>query len=244
MRILIISPVYPPEYAPAGIMASELAQELARARHEVTVLTGFPSHPGGRLYPGWKARVLSREREAGNFALLRCIHSFAPRFGSLGKMWYHFTFAASSFFAALFKVRFDVLILQSAPAFCGPAAILVAGIKRARTFYWVHDIHPESAINAGILKEGILSAALKAVDSWVCRKANVWRRSRTRCGTFCWRGACLPIMSSCSDTGWMKTESGLQPGGTRGGRETASGLRPSSRCTPAQSDTSAEPVSS
>jgi colanic acid biosynthesis glycosyl transferase WcaI len=173
MRILIISLVYPPEHAPAGIMVAELANELARAGHDVTVLTGFPSHPTGRLFPGWKARLLSRERTEGSFTLLRCLHSFVPRFGALGKMWYHFTFAVSSFWAGLWAGRFDVLVLQSTPAFCGPATILLAWIKKAKTFYWIHDIHPESTINAGLLKEGALAGVMKATDSWVCRRASI-----------------------------------------------------------------------
>jgi glycosyltransferase involved in cell wall biosynthesis len=170
---LILSLVYPPEHAPAGIMAAELATELARAGHEVTVLTGFPSHPAGRLFPGWNARLLARERTEGSFTLLRCRHSFAPRFGALGKLWYHFTFAVSSFWAGLWAGRFDLLVLPSTPAFCGPAAILLARIKKAKTFYWVHDIHPESAINAGLLKKGVLAAMMKAADSWVCRRASL-----------------------------------------------------------------------
>jgi colanic acid biosynthesis glycosyl transferase WcaI len=173
MRVLIISLVYPPEHAPAGIMVAELANELAHAGHDVAVLTGFPSHPAGRLFPGWKATLLSREQTEGAFTLLRCLHSFVPRFGALGKMWYHFTFAVSSFWAGLWAGRFDVLVLQSTPAFCGPAAILLAWIKKARTFYWIHDIHPESTINAGLLKEGVLSAVMKATDSWVCRRASM-----------------------------------------------------------------------
>lgn len=173
MRVLIITCVYPPEHAPAGVMVKELAEELARARHDVTVLTGFPSHPAGRLFKGWKARLISKERTPGAFILLRCIHSFMPRFGSLGKLWYHFTFAISSFCAGLFCGRVDVLVLQSTPAFCGPAAILLAGIKRAKAFYWIQDVHPESTINAGLLKEGFLSAVMKTIDSWVCRTARV-----------------------------------------------------------------------
>jgi glycosyltransferase involved in cell wall biosynthesis len=173
MRVLILSLVYPPEHAPAGIMVAELANELAHAGHDVTVLTGFPSHPAGRLFPGWKAKLLSREQTEGSFTLLRCLHSFAPRFGALGKLWYHFTFAVSSFWAGLRAGRFDVLVLPSTPVFCGPAAILLAWIKKAKTFYWIHDIHPESTINAGLLKEGALSAVMKATDSWVCRRASV-----------------------------------------------------------------------
>jgi glycosyltransferase involved in cell wall biosynthesis len=134
---------------------------------------GF-SEPSRRTpVPGWKAKLLSREQTEGSFTLLRCLHSFAPRFGALGKLWYHFTFAVSSFWAGLWAGRFDVLVLPSTPVFCGPAAILLAWIRKAKTFYWIHDIHPESTINAGLLKEGALSAVMKATDSWVCRRASV-----------------------------------------------------------------------
>jgi colanic acid biosynthesis glycosyl transferase WcaI len=171
MRILIISLVYPPEHAPAGIMVAELAEELVRAGHQVTVLTGFPSHPSGRLYPGWKARLVARERAVGGFAVRRCLHSFAPRFGSLGKLWYHFTFAVSSFCVGLSCGPVDVMVFPSTPVFCGPAAILLSVFKRCRSFYWVLDIHPEGGIYAGLLKEGAASKVMKAIDSWVCGRA-------------------------------------------------------------------------
>ncbi len=173
MRVLIVSLVYPPEHAPAGVMVAELAEELTQAGHEVTVLTGFPSHPAGRLFPGWKAGLSSRERTSGGFTVLRCIHSFVPRFGYVGKLWYHFTFALSFFVTGLFRCRCDAMVFQSTPAFCGPAAICLARLKRCRTFYWVQDIHPESGINAGMLKEGKCTRLMKAVDTWVCRRADV-----------------------------------------------------------------------
>lgn len=173
MRVLIISPVYPPEHAPAGVMVAELAAELTRAGHGVTVLTGFPSHPSGHLFQGWKARLFSKERAGGSFTLIRCIHSFVSRYGVAGKTWYHFTFAVSSFFAGLLGEGFDVLVFQSTPVFCGPSAICLARLRKARTFYWIHDVHPESAIHAGLLKPGTLSSVMKAVDSWICRKSDV-----------------------------------------------------------------------
>ncbi len=172
MRVLIISPVYPPECAPTGMNVEELAEDLSRAGHQVTVLTGFPSHPAGRLFPGWKARLYSREQTEKAFTLLRCIHSFMPRLGMGGKLWYHFTFATSSFFGGLLSGHFDVMVFMSTPAFCGPAAVMLAMVKRCRSLYWIHDIHPESAINAGVLSPGILSSTMRGIDSWVCRRSD------------------------------------------------------------------------
>ena len=56
MNVALMCYVYPPEPAPAGIMVCELAEDLAAAGHRVTVITGWPNHPQGVLYPGWKAR--------------------------------------------------------------------------------------------------------------------------------------------------------------------------------------------
>ena len=173
MRVLIITLVYPPEHAAAGVMVAELAAELTRAGHMVTVLAGFPSHPAGHLFKGWKARLFSKEQTSDSFTLIRCIHSFVSRYGVMGKIWYHFTFAVSSFCAGLLGGSFDVLVLQSTPVFCGPSAICLAKIRKAKTFYWIHDVHPESAIHAGLLKPGILSSMMKAADSWVCRQSDV-----------------------------------------------------------------------
>ncbi len=172
MRILIITYVYPPEHAPAGIMLAELAEDLARVGHQVTVLTGFPSHPSGPLFEGWKARWRRQEQTLGGFTLVRCMHSFVPRFRLAGKMWYYFTFAISSFCVGLLLGRCDVLMAQSTPVFGGFTAIVLGKLRRAKIFYWIHDVHPESAINAGLMRRGALSWAMKSVDTWICRRCS------------------------------------------------------------------------
>lgn len=46
MRLLILSQYYRPEPVPKP---AELAEELARRGHQVSVLTGYPNYPSGRL---------------------------------------------------------------------------------------------------------------------------------------------------------------------------------------------------
>lgn len=172
MNVLIMTSVYPPEHAPAGVNVAELAEELTLAGHHVKVLTGFPSHPSGRLYPGWKAKWVARETTSGGFELIRCLHSFVPRFGLAGKLWYHATFAVSLFCTGLFQGPFDVLVMLSTPVFVGPATALLARVRGARLFYWVLDVHPESVINAGLLKPGLLTTLMKRIDTRVCRRCD------------------------------------------------------------------------
>ena len=51
MRILILSIYHDPEPIPK---TGELARELQRRGHDVTVVTAFPHYPAGDLYPGYR----------------------------------------------------------------------------------------------------------------------------------------------------------------------------------------------
>lgn len=57
MRILIVSQYFPPEPMRVG----DLALGLRELGHTVQVLTGFPSYPCGRLYPGYRMRLVQKE---------------------------------------------------------------------------------------------------------------------------------------------------------------------------------------
>ena len=49
MKILIVSQYYYPEQ----FQINEIAPELVRRGHDVTVLTGLPNYPKGETYPGY-----------------------------------------------------------------------------------------------------------------------------------------------------------------------------------------------
>ena len=56
MRIIILSQYYAPEPIPKP---HELAHGLRDRGHRVTVVTGFPNYPSGKLYPGYALRPWS-----------------------------------------------------------------------------------------------------------------------------------------------------------------------------------------
>ena len=53
MRAVVLSQWFPPEKA---AIPEDIARGLAEHGHEVTVLTGFPNYPTGRIYEGWRQR--------------------------------------------------------------------------------------------------------------------------------------------------------------------------------------------
>lgn len=61
MKILIVSHYYFPEQ----FQINEIAPELVKRGHEVTVLCGVPNYPKGVVFDGYESKegIVSRERE-------------------------------------------------------------------------------------------------------------------------------------------------------------------------------------
>jgi colanic acid biosynthesis glycosyl transferase WcaI len=173
LRIALVCHVYPPEHAPAGVMISELAEDLASKGHDVAVVTGWPSHPGGVLYPGWRARWRSIERPGQGFLVVRCGHSIHPRSGIAWRLWYFLTFAISTLINGLGLGRLDAVLCVSTPVFGTWSAWLLARIRGARFVYAIFDLHPESAANAGLVGRGTPYRMLRAADTCLCRLSDV-----------------------------------------------------------------------
>lgn len=168
MRIVIVCHVFPPEHAPAGVMMRELAEDLSASGHEVTILTGWPNHPEGVLFPGWGSHLRQVEQHEG-YRLIRCGHSIHPRRKMFWRMWYYFTFAVSTFWIGLFSGRADAVLCLSTPIFGSWSSWLLAKCKGARFVYDIFDLHPEAAANAGLMKKGLLYRLLRGWDSRLCR---------------------------------------------------------------------------
>jgi len=173
MRIALVCHVYPPEFQTAAGLVRELAEDLVQAGHHVTVLTGWPNHPRGILYEGWRARFRSVEREPKGFRVIRCDHSIHPRDKVSWRLWYYFTFGVSTFVNGLAAGPFDAVLCLSTPIFGSWTAWVLARLKGARFVYDIFDLHPEAARNAGLLREGFVYHLWRRIDTLLCRKSDV-----------------------------------------------------------------------
>jgi colanic acid biosynthesis glycosyl transferase WcaI len=173
MHVLNICHVYPPEHAPAGVQARDFAEDMSRRGHAMTVLTGWPNHPAGVLHPGWKARFRESSTTPEGFTLVRCGHSIHPRGRMLWRLWYYFTFAISTLVNGLPCRNVDIVFCESTPIFGPLTALVLAWLKGATFVYRVHDVHPEAALNAGLLEPGLAYRLLRALDTWVCRRSTL-----------------------------------------------------------------------
>ena len=168
MRVLILSQYYWPEPIPKPV---ELAEALRRAGDDVTVITGLPNYPSGRLYPGYRLRLLERE----NVNEVRVLRTFEyPYHGTraLGRIANYLSFMLSALLGALFAPKIDVIYVWHPPLTVGVAAWLIARLRRIPFVYDVQDIWPEAAVLSGILRPGRVVRWLSRLERFVYRRAD------------------------------------------------------------------------
>jgi colanic acid biosynthesis glycosyl transferase WcaI len=167
MKILIFSQYYFPEGVPKP---SELAESLIKRGHDVSVVTGFPHYPGGKLFVGYKLSVYKNE-VINEIPILRCFeypyHGAKP----LLRMLNYLSFMISSPFAAFFTPKCDVIYVYHPPLTVGVAVWIFAKIKGIPFVYDVQDIWPDFVVWSGMMKEGRIVQYLRKLEKFVYGKA-------------------------------------------------------------------------
>ncbi|MHB0877599.1 MAG: glycosyltransferase family 4 protein [Anaerolineae bacterium] len=167
MRVLILSQYYDPEPVQKP---GELARELSKRGHQVSVLTGWPNYPSGRLYPGYKLAAFRRETVDG-VPVLRAYE--LPYHGRkvIGRLANYVSFMLSACAAALLVPCADVMYVWHPPLTIGVAAAVIALLRRIPFVYDVQDIWPESAVLAGVLSDGPMVKVMSTLEHFVYRRA-------------------------------------------------------------------------
>lgn len=148
MRILIATQYFHPE----NFKSNDVAFELAKRGHIVTVLTNIPNYPQGKFYKGYG--IFRRRIETVNG--VKIYRTFViPRGKGGGIMlalnYFSWAFIASvwAFFLAVFH-RYDAIIVhETSPITQGFPALVVKRMQRIPLYFWVLDLWPESLQSAG-----------------------------------------------------------------------------------------------
>jgi len=166
-RILVLSIYHDPEPIPK---TGELARELHRRGHDVTVVTAFPHYPSGDLYPGYRLALWRWETRDGIRILRTFIFPYHGTRGSL-RILNYLSWMMSSIQAAWLAPACDVMYVWHPPLTVGVSAWIIARLKRVRYVYDVQDLWPESALASRLLRPGALVNALHRLADWVYARA-------------------------------------------------------------------------
>ena len=168
MRVLILSQYYKPEPIPKP---AELAEELCRKGHSVSVVTGLPNYPTGVLYPGFRLGLVQREILEG----VKIARTFElPYHGknSIGRILNYLTFMITAPLGSFFVPRCDVMYVWHPPLTVGVAAWIIARLRNIPFIYDVQDIWPESVVLSGMVRNKFIIRMLSMLERFIYRRAD------------------------------------------------------------------------
>jgi len=168
VRVLVLSQYYDPEPIPKP---SEVAEELAMRGHDVSVLTGLPNYPTGRLATGYRLQPYKRETIRG-IPVLRVFEVPYHGGSSVGRFLNYGSFMLAAAAAAPVIPRPDVVYVWHPPLTVGVAAWAIRLIRGCPFVYDVQDIWPDEALLAGMMREGFMARALRVMEKAVYKRAS------------------------------------------------------------------------
>jgi glycosyltransferase involved in cell wall biosynthesis len=169
VRALFLTHYFPPEAGAPQTRIAALARGLRARGDDVTVHTGFPNYPDGRIQPPYRNRLLLRERFEDGTRVVRSAVYATPNAGFARRLANHASFAASALATAQATGPADVVVVESPPLFAAGAAVVYARLKRAPLVLNAADLWPDSAVAIGVLPEGRAVAAARALEEWAYR---------------------------------------------------------------------------
>ena len=172
VRILFLSHFYPPEMGGAAARISGLAKWLVKFGHEVTVITGYPSYPMGKVYPEYKNKKKKNECIEGVNILRAKV--LPVSYGSfLVRLLNYFTLFFTAFWISLKKRNnFDIIIASSPPLTTGMLGLILSKIYKIPWILDIRDIWPDVAVEAGMIKQyGVAHKLSKKLADYLYKQA-------------------------------------------------------------------------
>jgi glycosyltransferase involved in cell wall biosynthesis len=154
LRILVVSQYFWPE----NFRINDLVKEWVLRGHEVTVLTGVPNYPAGKIFEAYRCkpsdfaeyegakvfRVPMLPRGNGGLRLILNYFSFVFGGGIFGP-W------------RLRSVETDVIfVFQASPVTVGLPAVWLSKIKKAPVVFWALDLWPETLAAVGAVRSPLV----------------------------------------------------------------------------------------
>ncbi|CAE79566.1 glycosyltransferase family 4 protein [Bdellovibrio bacteriovorus] len=164
MNILIVTQYFFPE----TFIINDLVVEMEKQGHNVTVLTGKPNYPDGKIFSGYKASGVVREKYAEDVEIVRV--PLRPR-GAGGAKNLILNYLSFVLFGCLLgpwllrKKKFDVsFVFVPSPITGAFPAMVLKGLTGTPIALWVLDLWPQSLVVTKFVKNPVL---LKAVEAMV-----------------------------------------------------------------------------
>ena len=150
MRILVVSQYFWPE----NFRINDLVKEWVQRGHEVTVLTGIPNYPAGKVFDAYQAQPSAFATYEG--AEVVRVPMLPRGSGGLRLMLNYLSFVVGGGVFGPWRLRgkpADVIfVFEPSPVTVGLPAVWLGKIKKAPVVFWALDLWPETLAAIGVVR--------------------------------------------------------------------------------------------
>ncbi|MCV4339545.1 glycosyltransferase family 4 protein [Pseudomonas capsici] len=170
LKVLVVTQYFWPE----NMRINDLVRDLSAKGHEVTVLTGLPNYPEGKVFESYREKPEGFGQYCGADVVRVPLVPRGKRSLTLVLNYLSFFISASTLGA--FKLRgrkFDTIFVYAvSPVMAAIPALVIGSLKRAPVFVWVLDLWPETLRAVGVLKQPLMLGLVGKVVSWIYNRTD------------------------------------------------------------------------
>ena len=170
MHILFLTDNFPPEVNAPASRTFEHCREWVRVGHRVTVITGAPNFPKGKVFTGYRNRLWQRETMEG-IQVVRVWTYITANEGFARRTLDYLSFMVTGFLASLIQSRPDVIVGTSPQFFTNCAAWMLSVFRWRPFVFELRDLWPESIKTVGAMKDSVLLRLLERLELFLYRRA-------------------------------------------------------------------------
>jgi colanic acid biosynthesis glycosyl transferase WcaI len=171
MRLLVVSQYFWPE----NFRINDLVAEMVKRGHAVTVLTGTPNYPEGKVFPDFRKKPCHYAEYAGA-SIVRVPMTVRGQ-GRVRLMLNYLTFMVSASVLGVWKLRgtrFDAIFTcQLSPVTVGIPAIILRSVKRAPMTFWVLDSWPDTLKAVGVVRSEFLLQLVGKLVAFIYKRSDL-----------------------------------------------------------------------
>ena len=178
LRVLIVSPYFFPE----NFRINDVAQDLTKKGHQVTVLTGQPNYPNPNLFIEFRKQNL-REQTWENIKIYRVPIVTRGNGGGIRRVLNYLSFIWSAMFWIIQnskKHEFDIVVTwASSPITSALPALFLCRQKNIPHAIWIQDMWPETLVALNIVQSPFLLGILDRVVKFIYQRSDlIWGQSK------------------------------------------------------------------
>jgi len=171
LRILFLTHYFAPDTTSNCIIMTELARELSRLGHDITVVTSFPHYDHNVVPEEYRWRIIEQTQEDRVRVYRTYVYLPQQKRWVGGRFLSYASYNVMSTIVSVFLARHDVILAPSPPLTVGITACVLSKRWKTPYVYNVQDIFPEVAVELGVLRNPTLIRFFEWLERLVYDKA-------------------------------------------------------------------------